>query len=114
MKGLTLKQTEKFKELYLKDYSASMIFKELGQDYGIKTWLANGRMRRYRILFNLPKRGIGYKPKIKRIAEPKITVAMKREKRIEKLTFMIPRWEKQLTLWKKELQCLANEKKGEL
>ena len=64
MKALTLDQQERFKELYNKGYSAMMIFKELGQNYGFQFNLAASRMIRYRNKFGLPKRGTGFKPSV--------------------------------------------------
>ena len=111
MKELTGEQKLKFKELYMKGYSAPMIFKELGQDYGIKTWNANSRMRSYRIRLGLPKRGIGFKPTVKathiNVLAKKAQESAKRKKRINQIENAIIRYTKQIEKWKEELNDLT-------
>jgi hypothetical protein len=68
-KPLTFKQRQKFKELYLMDYSAMALFHELGQELTPAT--ASSKMVKYRNIFKLPKRGIGYKPRITINTPPK-------------------------------------------
>lgn len=109
-KSLTPEQKERFKELYLKGYSAPYIFKELGQDYGFKNQLANCRMMRLRNELKLPKRGIGYKPKFtcsylspedeKREAELRYLDTMEKIKGLERRILF---YSERISYWKSEI-----------
>ena len=108
-KGLNLEQQQRFKELYLKGYSATMLFKELGIDYASNPWLANSRMRNYRLKFNLPKRFVGFQPSVRVVPNQVETLKKmmnKKRERIAQIKRLIPRWEDQIKTWKSELKQL--------
>lgn len=109
---LTEKQKEKFKELYLKGYSSTLIFKELGQNYRGDVWRAsspNERMRRYRIKLGLPKRGTGFYG-IRADGKTRISDEEKRkrkhQKRIKCLQNRIKRYKKLISETEKELSTI--------
>lgn len=119
-KKLTPEQETMFKELYLQDYSASCIFKALGQNYDGKAWLASSRMIRLRNKLKLPKRGSGHYPKFRStyvnpetLANRQYNAELKLRERKEMILRMIPIYENQIARWKKELAsvCVDSSKK---
>jgi hypothetical protein len=110
-KSLTFEQRQKFKKLYLADYSCTMIFKELGFD--ITPQQAVAKMQTYRKSMNLPKRSEGYKPKVSKVTwyfdHQDERKQLDRIRRIEKLNDMISRYESKLNAWKVELTSLTQQ-----
>lgn len=107
-----MKQQEQFKELYLKGYSATMIFREFNQYYDVNSPNASIRMQGYRRRLGLPKRGGGFKPTVSATNNPEILAEyqeQKRQLRIKKLRQMIPVWMKRVKLWANELQTLEQK-----
>jgi hypothetical protein len=106
MKCLDQNQIKRFKKLYQKGYSASLIFEKLGQPYPKhKYYLANSRMRSYRIKLALPMRGIN-KSGRRRYPQPRISEATRIQQRMSELKQMIPGQQKKLQGWTDELARL--------
>lgn len=118
-KKLTVEQEKKFVDLYLKGYSALLIFRELGQGYKTtQGFIANTRMRSYRIKLRLPKRGIGFAgitlanikeqdPLIKR--DKMLRRIAKINQMIQKTNGILLGWYKEKTLLKNKIQTLERE-----
>ena len=102
---LTKKQEERFKELYLQDYSASLIFEELGQPYDNFS-KASSRMAYLRDKFGLPKRGCQHKPKHKKHGKMRSKESIL--KRLNKISYMIQNGRKKILLWQEEARQLQN------
>ena len=111
MKPLNLEQRKKFKELYLAEYSATMIFKEMG--FNLTPQQATAKMRTYRNGMNLPKRWEGYKPKVSKT--PWYFDPVNRENqqrrinRMRKLGLRISKYETKLRLWRDEFYTLTHQ-----
>lgn len=106
---------ERFKDLYLKGYSAIRLWQLLGRDYTNQNILAVGRMTYWRDKLNLPKRGKGFRSpiSIREVAEIKIRrIDDEIIKATKSIDFAIGRIEmakdriKRLTRERKELTAL--------
>ena len=103
---LTEGEQEKFRELYLKGYSASLIFEQLGKILKNRRD-ANVVMQRYIRSLKLPKRGLRFKG-IRRFTHPKPSseeMATRKQAEFEKILRSIAFHEKRL----KQLRNMLNE-----
>ena len=105
-KALTKSQLKEFEHLYLKGYSAWLIFKNLGQPYPKHNYAdPTSRMVYYRNKLGLPKRGTGFqgihRPSINPLKQQQC-----REERMQQLETMIKNWKPRIENWEKELHNL--------
>jgi hypothetical protein len=110
MKPLNFEQRKQFKELYLAEYSATMIFEKLGLT--LTTAQAMSKMRNYRISMKLPKRYTGYQPKFSKrdsyLKKCHTQRIKNNKKKIVLLKQRIDKYSNKIEMLKTEITSLTN------